>query len=335
MDFGIKNFAITPPSLGRISIGKVVERNGKHVPQKDDAFTITSQVQKKGEWVLHPLHNDLVDKEKEKKGADAANVKLRSIPVTLMFDDPTLNMRAEFTAFDRTTGRPMCMGDGVTARRIDQATGKASEVECPGAGRCEYGHKLCKPYGRLSVQIDGQGDELATFVFRTTGFNSIRTLQARLTYLHALTGGKVAGMPLELVLRGKSTTQSYREAIYYVDLAVRHDMSLLDAVQVAHKKHEEWEKMGMMRQFFEEAARQGLQNGGFDESEEDIESILTEFYNEEAEGEDVPHSKGGSLAALHAVEKPGEQVSPDARLPVADDDLFAPVDSSAPAALAA
>jgi hypothetical protein len=35
--------ALTPPVFGRISIGKVVERNGKRLPEKDDEFTITSQ----------------------------------------------------------------------------------------------------------------------------------------------------------------------------------------------------------------------------------------------------------------------------------------------------
>lgn len=41
----IKGLAITPPILGRISIGKVVEKNGKRLPEKDDQFTITSQIQ--------------------------------------------------------------------------------------------------------------------------------------------------------------------------------------------------------------------------------------------------------------------------------------------------
>ena len=40
----IKGLAITPPVLGRISIGKVVEKNGKRLPEKDDQFTITTQV---------------------------------------------------------------------------------------------------------------------------------------------------------------------------------------------------------------------------------------------------------------------------------------------------
>ncbi len=32
----LKGLAITPPVIGRISIGRVVERNGKRLPEMDD-----------------------------------------------------------------------------------------------------------------------------------------------------------------------------------------------------------------------------------------------------------------------------------------------------------
>jgi hypothetical protein len=67
----------------------------------------------------------------------------------------------------------------------------------------------------------GDEDELGSFIFRTTSYNSIRTLAARLHYFAAVSGNLLACLPLELKLRGKSTTQSYRSAIYYVDLGVR------------------------------------------------------------------------------------------------------------------
>jgi hypothetical protein len=50
----IKGLAITPPILGRISIGRVIEKNGKRLPEKDDQFTITSQIQNKDGWIKHP-----------------------------------------------------------------------------------------------------------------------------------------------------------------------------------------------------------------------------------------------------------------------------------------
>lgn len=50
-------------------------------------------------------------------------------------------------------------------------------------------------------------------------------------YYHAVSGGLLACMPLELKLRGKSTTQSHRSAIYYIDLVVPSGMTLTDAVK--------------------------------------------------------------------------------------------------------
>jgi hypothetical protein len=95
--------ALTPPVIGRISIGKVVERNGKRLPEKDDEFTITSQVQNRDGWV-----NRLLDKQLRKD----KSTKLRCIPVRLLFDDPDLSLRARYTMSARTTGRPLCVGNG-------------------------------------------------------------------------------------------------------------------------------------------------------------------------------------------------------------------------------
>ena len=83
----IKGLAITPPILGRISIGKVIEKNGKRLPEKDDQFTITSQIQSKDGWVKHPLDEQL--------RAKAPNQKLRTILVRMIFNDPELNLRAD------------------------------------------------------------------------------------------------------------------------------------------------------------------------------------------------------------------------------------------------
>jgi len=108
----------------------------------------------------------------------------------------------------------------------------ARSAICPAPEGCEFGHGLCKPYGRLNVVL-GDEDGLGTFIFRTTSFNSIRTLAARLRYFQAVSGGLLASMPLELELRGKSTTQSHRSAIYYVDLATRSGATLEEAITQA------------------------------------------------------------------------------------------------------
>lgn len=56
----LKGLALTPPVIGRISIGKVVEKNGKRLPEKDDEFTLTSQVQSRDGWINHPLDEQLM-----------------------------------------------------------------------------------------------------------------------------------------------------------------------------------------------------------------------------------------------------------------------------------
>jgi len=89
----IKGLAITPPILGRISIGKMVEKNGKRLPEKDDQFTITSQIQNKDGWVKHPFDEQLRVK--------APNQKLRSIPVRMIFNDPELNLRSTACLTDK------------------------------------------------------------------------------------------------------------------------------------------------------------------------------------------------------------------------------------------
>jgi|TARA_Y100000815_G_scaffold266812_1_gene285470 recombination directionality factor gp3-like protein len=264
----IKGLAITPPVLGRISIGRVVEKNGIRLPKKDDQFTITSQIQEKDGWVLHPMDAEL--------RKDAPNGKLRTIPVRMLFNDADLNLRAEYTMFDRKSGRPMCVGNGDTCKRLTQSG--VQSLPCPGSTLCEFGKGgLCKPYGRLNVKV-GDDDDLGTFIFRTTGYNSIRTLAARLSYYQAVSGGLLAYMPLELKLRGKSTMQSHRTPIYYVDLVVKEGLSLQEAVVEAREKDKQVRDEGVDQAALDAAAAKGFSNALFEYDEDEMEQVVEEFF---------------------------------------------------------
>ncbi|EHU2375501.1 hydrolase or metal-binding protein [Acinetobacter baumannii] len=270
----IKGLAITPPILGRISIGKVIEKNGKRLPEKDDQFTITSQIQGKDGWVKHPLDETLRTK--------SSNNKLRSIPVRMIFNDPELNLRAEYTLFDRQTGRPICIGNGETCQRSGQQG--IEQHPCSSPSLCPLAQGgLCKPYGRLYVNLD-DADEFGTFIFRTTGFNSIRTLAARLAYYHAASGKLLSCLPLQLTLRGKSTTQSYRTPIYYVDLTLRDGMSLQEAITMAKQIDEQSRQAGFYQEALDEVARQGYANAKFEvESEEGLDMVEEFYHSDEQE----------------------------------------------------
>ncbi|MND73001.1 hypothetical protein D3C80_645650 [compost metagenome] len=267
----IKGLAITRPILGRISIGKVVEKNGKRLPEKDDQFTITSQIQGKEGWVKHPLDEQL--------RAKAQNQKLRTIPVRMIFNDPELNLRAEYSLFDRQTGRPMCVGNGETCQRLTNQG--VEQHPCPSPDLCPLAQGgNCKPYGRLHVNLD-ESDELGTFIFRTTGFNSIRTLAARLSYYHAASNGLLSCLPLQLTLRGKSTTQSYRTPVYYVDLTLRDGVNLQQAIQVAKDIDQQSKASGFNQQALDQMARQGYGNARFEVNSEEGLDLVEEFYTGE------------------------------------------------------
>ncbi|MHC8402925.1 recombination directionality factor [Pseudomonas sp. MDT1-17] len=263
----LKGLAITPPILGRISIGKVVEKNGKRLPEKDDQFTITSQVQTRDGWLLHPLNVEL------RNGQDG---KLRSVPIRLLFNEPDLNFRADYSLFDRNTGRPLCVGNGETCKRLTKDG--IQSLPCPSPDGCSLAQgNACKPYGRLNVVI-GDDDPLGSFVFRTTSYNSIRTLAARLHYLQAISGNRLACLPLELRLRGKSTRQSHGTPIFYVDITVRSGLSLEDALLEAKQLEETRQTAGFDQSTLDHAARQGFNNGAFEDSEEDSGAIAEEFF---------------------------------------------------------
>lgn len=265
----LKGLAITPPVVGRISIGRIVEKNGKRLPEKDDQFTITTQVQTRDGWLRHPQD----EVQRKLHGGD----KLRTVSIRLPFNDPDLNMRANYSCFDREDGQLMCMGNGETCRR--KTEDGVQMLPCPAPDTCDFHRGGCKPYGRLHAVV-GDQDELGTFVLRTTSYNSIRTLAARMRYLHAVSGGNLATLPLELRLRGKSTTQSHRAAIYYIDLVVGNGLSLEAAIQEARCLAKERANSGFDQQALDHAARLGYANGAFEESEEDTPAVAEEFFPE-------------------------------------------------------
>ena len=289
----IKGLAITPPVLGRISIGKVVEKNGIRLPEKDDQFTITSQIQGKDGWVKHPLDEQL--------RAKAQNQKLRTIPVRMVFNDPDLNLRAEYSLFDRKTGRPICVGNGETCQRIT-AQG-VEQLPCPSPDLCPLAQGgNCKPYGRLHVNLD-ESDEFGTFIFRTTGYNSIRTLAARLNYYRAASRNLLSCLPLQLTLRGKSTTQSYRQPVYYVDITLRDGVSLNDAIAQAQQIDQQCKAAGFSQEALDLTAQQGFANARFETDMEDGLDVVQEFYSDQSQNQTQQHQQTHDLNQVQELQQ--------------------------------
>jgi hypothetical protein len=269
----IHGLCITPTQLGRIMIGRIVEKNGKSIPEKADHITVTGNSQSDRKWGEHPVMAEL---RKAEGGAGQAETKLRSIPVRILFDRVENNFKAVFTCFDNK-GKQICVGNGDKAKR--RVGDEIKEEPCQTPDRCKFGQEnRCKLFGRAMVGIEGewQKNPLAGFMFRTTSWNSVKQLNAQLNYYHAMTGGRMAGMPCNLRMRVKSTSASMRSPFYYLDLEPRG--SLLEAAKEALKLHQEWEEAGMNRELLEEAVEQGINNSAFTEDDDgDGREIVQEF----------------------------------------------------------
>lgn len=85
-------------------------------------------------------------------------------------------------------------------------------------------------------------------------------------------------LPLQLKLRAKSTTQSHRAPVFYVDISLRDGVSLTEAITQAKDKAERHQEAGVNIDALERAARLALANGAFEENEEEGPVIVEEFF---------------------------------------------------------
>lgn len=263
----VKGFTISQPVLGRISIGHTEIINGEEHSFMDDHFHITTLEQNLADksWVPDPLEKQLLDaadepKNEESQQAISSEAKLRAIPVRIAYNDVGLNLNNRHRAYDKDTGRLLCSGDGHTAQRL--TTSGVRESSCPGADACQFGATHgCTAMTRVYFKIEGCTDELGVYLLRTTSVNGLNYLQSRLIQLSGLTNGKIAGMPLMLVLRTKTSSLSFGRPYYFADLVTRPGESLLTAIRAAADFQEDMAAAGLNLEAMESNLRQGLLNG--------------------------------------------------------------------------
>lgn len=232
--FSLANMAYIPMPLGSIRIGHSMRMaDGREVPISNDEFRITQPIRDKdGHWVAAPLDEQL----RKALPLDESGLapKLRVIPIKLVSDDPSLSVRARYEAFN-AQGRSICSSNGNGYALRDTGTGSRTEVQCNGCDQCSFarvdGHS-CRLFGRITVQIEGQQNPIGTYVLRTGSINTLRTVETNLRAYHALFGGRLRGVPFNLVLRPMQNIQSDWKLFYVVDLELGV-ASLQDALRQA------------------------------------------------------------------------------------------------------
>lgn len=302
------NMTYQIPTVGRIAIGEIIEANGKRLPRRLSHFRITAQHKRDGNWVEHPITAAVAKKMGVEPG------KLTTIPIKLMVNDPDLIVRERFEAYT-TKGRILCAGDGCKAKR--EVDNEIKEVDCPGPDKCTFGvTNKCDLMVRANVQIDVEDtdnythDEMSTFILRSGGINTARTLNRKLKFLAGLFNGKLVGVPMLLKLRAKSSAMSYHSTFFYVDIVLAQ--SIKESMKLAKEHANECEELGLDYSKLEAEIKAGLDNGPFEDTPEafdEYEDIIlgrhatTEDKAEageapKIEGEPAPDPGAQSMQAL-------------------------------------
>jgi hypothetical protein len=99
--------------------------------------------------------------------------------------------------------------------------------------------------------------------------------------------------------RGKSTTQSYRTPIYYVDLTLRDGINL-QAITSAKQIDEQSKAAGFYQEALDHVARQGYGNASFEVGGEEGLDIVEEFYTDESKPE---HQQTHDLSHVQDIQK--------------------------------
>lgn len=221
----VKNLVPRLPERGHIKIGrKGAEKTAKsgntyQAPEKLDHFIITTNERgKDGNFVTdEKIHGKLGEKPTR-------------IPVKLIYDDPELSFVSRLASY---AGMSLwCSGDGEIASRQTEDKKGRTNVACP-CHRFDFNYQgpdKCKINGSLQVIVDlpdvvGVG---GIWRFRTTSFNSVSELTGGLEYISTLTGGVLAGIPLDLVLSPKHATDPAGKTVtvYVVSLDVREGVNV-------------------------------------------------------------------------------------------------------------
>lgn len=84
-----------------------------------------------------------------------------------------------------------------------------------------------------------------------------------------------------ITLRGKSTTQSYRQPVYCVDLTLKDGVNLHKAIQMEKDIDSQSKATGVNQSSLDEAAWQGFSNARFEVNSEEGLDLVEEFYQKE------------------------------------------------------
>ena len=108
---------------------------------------------------------------------------------------------------------------------------------------------------------------------------------------------------MQLTLRGKSTTQSYRQPVYYVDITLRDGVSLNDAIAQAQQIDQQCKAAGFSQEALDLTAQQGFANARFETDMEDGLDVVQEFYSDQSQNQTQQHQQTHDLNQVQELQQ--------------------------------
>jgi len=300
----IKNLVPGLTERGKIKIGEkgdwVKSRGGKdfQLPKKLDHFLITTMERDAR------TGNFLQDTElMENLAGDGP---LTRIPIRLLYNDIELNFQTRYSCYSGT--QLVCYGDGQDAYRLNKDQAR-DRVPCPcQAQDPKYnGQYKCKINGTLSCIIDSAEIVGGVWKFRTTSYNSVVGILSSLTLIRRISGGYLAGLPLDLTIAPKTVNNPIdgkAQTVWVVNIEFKGSVQALRdegyRYALEDKKHD-------LRIADIEAEAKRLLSpdaAGFNEIAEDVK---TEFYPQDEKGDRIGEPGTGAAPPMaQPAEDPGQ-----------------------------
>lgn len=194
----------------KVSIG-IPAGEGKNHPSKSDHFHIRAK-NANGDWVddqvfyekLRGIYMPEVDIDGKK-----LRPALREFDIVFLSDDINVVFKTELAWW--ATSEKKCSGDGRKAVRAFSALSDKDKKEFAGESHIEWTPcgdgcpdleaGRCKPNGQLYFIFKDRPMMGSVAKYDTTSYETIRRIHSSLLQIQSVTGGRLRGIPLKIVMR--------------------------------------------------------------------------------------------------------------------------------------
>lgn len=280
----IRTLPVILPPRGRIKIGEkgsmTTSRSGREFqpPRKLDYLRVTTL--ERG-----PDGNFMPDVAVQRLYGE----RPRELPIRLIYDDISLNMRSQFMCM---SGRALwCYGDGERALRLTSQGAPREIVSCPcGREQPTYtGPDRCRIHTVLRVWIDGIDAVGGVYEFRTSSYHSTVGLLGSLSLIQRITHGVLAGIPLMLVLRPRTVIApdtGATQTVWVVGVEYRGSVEALQAatLEIASQRAAHAARI----EHIEAEARKLISTSAPLVDAGEVDDVVDEFYPEAAQSATEP-----------------------------------------------